>query len=198
MRLLNTETIRDWIAKEDRWIGSHSCTDDFLGAGVLYYALTYMFKTKLAVCLGSGAGFVPKVMRTAQRDLGMDKESRTVLIDANKTGWGDPDYHGDPTFFTKNFDVEIYKETTAEAVKRFGSEQIGYLHIDADHAYEGVKFDFYAYKPLVIRGTGFITLHDTIPTITGVGKLIAELKQRNDIEVMDVPSGMGVAVVRVK
>ena len=53
------------MCREAAWKESHAATASFLGSGILYYSFTYMLKAKVAVCLGSGGGFVPRLMRQA-------------------------------------------------------------------------------------------------------------------------------------
>jgi len=194
--LLNKETIEK-ILEGDIYAPSHHARDDFLGGGMLYYALAYMVKAELCVCLGSGTGFVPKVMRQAQLDAGID--GKTILIDADlpEAGWGSPDYFKDETPFTKNFsDVVRIKELSVAASSRFESNSIDYLHIDADHSYEGVKADFEAYRSK-IKHRGYMTLHDSIHRDCGVYKLIAELRKMANIDVVNLSIGTGVALVKV-
>jgi len=194
--LLNKETIEK-ILEGDIYAPSHHARDGFLGGGMLYYALAYMVKAELCVCLGSGTGFVPKVMRQAQLDAGID--GKTILIDADlpEAGWGSPDYFKDETPFTKNFsDVVRIKELSVAASSRFESNSIDYLHIDADHSYEGVKADFEAYRSK-IKHRGYMTLHDSIHRDCGVYKLIAELRKMANIDVVNLSIGTGVALVKV-
>ena len=40
-----------------------------LAAGMIYYSLAYSLKARTCVNLGSGGGFVPRMLRQAQRDL---------------------------------------------------------------------------------------------------------------------------------
>jgi len=188
------------ILKGDTYAPSHHARDGFLGGGMLYYALAYMIKAELCVCLGSGTGFVPKMMRQAQLDAGV-VDGKTMVIDADleSAGWGSPDYFKNETEFTKNFaDVIRIKELSVEASKRFEPGSIGYLHIDADHSYEGVKADFEAYKDK-ITPRGMITLHDSIPRDRGCGvyRLVEELRNLHSVDVTNLSIGTGVAIVRV-
>lgn len=193
---------QEWIAeflKGDTFAPSHGAKfDGYLGTGMLYYAITYMLRADLAVCLGSGSGFVPKLMRTAQRDLML--ESRTVLIDGNiqDCKWGRPIYFNQPSVFTENYpDVEIWEMTTTEAVKKFKDDSICYLHIDADHSYEGVYRDFALYRSKMKDGS-IVTLHDTNAFSThrgaGVNQLVEEM-QEHGLNVVNLPFlGHGIAI----
>src|SRR6202034_861335 len=70
---------------------SHGAVDDHLGAGGLYYALATMIRSQVSVCMSSGVGFVPRLLRQAQEDLGL-ANAHTYLIDANlpDLGFGHP------------------------------------------------------------------------------------------------------------
>ena len=80
--LLDTAFIRSMITADDRWCASHGSRDGSpsLGAGILYYGIVYASKAKTCVCLGSGGGFVPRLMRQAQRDLKL-QAAQTILVD---------------------------------------------------------------------------------------------------------------------
>jgi cephalosporin hydroxylase len=71
---------------------------------------------------------------------------------------------------------------TLEGVKRIlGGEKVGFLFIDGDHTYEGVKMDFEIYSPLVKKG-GIIAFHDIVPgppeAVGGVPRFWAEIKHK--------------------
>lgn len=183
------------IIKDDRFAISHGATVGFLGVGALYYAIPYTLKARICVCLGSGSGFVPKLMRQAQRDLGL-AGSETVLVDANirnSVRAGFPDYYGTETSFTKEYpEVRIMQMTTTDAALVLNN--IDYLHVDADHSYEAVFKDFCDYIDLV-KLDGVITFHDTESKDAGVKKFINELG-REKYDVLNLPIGNGTAVVR--
>lgn len=73
------------------------------------------------------------------------------------------------------------EETLGEVREVLGDRLVDVLFIDGDHAYDGVKKDFFIYKDLVKSG-GVIVLHDiadhstTCPTCT-VDKFWSELKE---------------------
>ena len=50
-----------------RW--SHGATDLHMGDGIIVYALIQHMRAKTCVCLGSGGGFVPRLMTQARYDL---------------------------------------------------------------------------------------------------------------------------------
>lgn len=200
MDLLNPITIRKYITAHAKCKHHHGSTEDYIGAGIIYYSLVYLLKAKLCVCLGSGGGFVPRIMRQAQRDLGISDISKTVIVDGNMPleGWGSPDYFVGPTFFTDNFDVELIEKKTVDAVVDLG--KIDYLHIDANHEYEHVKEDFWNYRKLM-SVYSFVTFHDTdssVPSV-GVSRFLRELRMNKRFEIFNFPFiGEGSAIVQEK
>lgn len=180
----------------------HGANKEFLGSGYVYTMCASLFKAKLCVCLGSGSGYVPRIMRQAQMDLFIEKESRTVIVDANlpEKGWGSPDYLEDENcFFRKHWDVEIIVAKTLDAAKEF--QEIDYLHIDADHVYESVRADWNAYRPRMNRAHSFITLHDTRwhhrNAKVGVYKLVNELRE-SGVNVIDLDIGGGIGLISIE
>lgn len=190
--LLNINRIKHFITNNTKTIGaddntkfteskpvkyrwSHGATDSYIGDGLLIYSLIYYIKAKTCVCLGSGGGFVPRIMTQARQDLhssdifsGSDSMEwgdigTTILVDANNGKNGQPDYIEEDSFFRKYFTPRFINETTEDAFyKLFAKEdiKIDYLHIDADHSLEGVKKDFELYSS-IMNPYGIISIHDT-------------------------------------
>ena len=68
--MLNRAVIREELHHDAKWFESHgSDGKEYLGGGMLYYTMAYITRAKVCVCLGSGGGFVPRLMVQAQRDL---------------------------------------------------------------------------------------------------------------------------------
>ncbi len=209
MSLVDKVFAKSYLTAGDPWCHSHGSAEDseYLGAGMLYYALAYALKSKTCVCLGSGGGFVPRMMRQAQRDLGLD-ESRTVLVDGTlqvqqkkKEIWGEPCWVPEDSVFRTNYpDIGIILQLTETAFNEYfqpNDVQIDFLHIDADHHYEGVKLDWDLYSPLV-PDHGIITLHDTINyrEPCGVYRLMDEIRETGEYEMINFPIAYGTAVLR--
>ena len=209
--MLDTSFITSNLTYLDPWCSSHGAADgsEQLGAGILYYALAYALKAKTCICLGSGGGFVPRLMRQAQRDLGLE-QSRTMLIDGaglvgeeRKKIWGSPCWVDESSPFRKNYpEVEILFKLTRDAFEqdlRPSGIVVDYLHIDADHHYDGVKADWDLYRTLVPDG-GMITLHDTtnFREPCGVPRLIEEIHRAGEYDVINFPIAYGTAMVRKK
>lgn len=67
-----------------------------------------------------------------------------------------------------------------EIKKILNDEKVGFLFIDGDHRYEGVKKDFKMYRTLVVKG-GIVAFHDIVPgspkNVGGVPGFWDEVKQ---------------------
>jgi len=209
MTLLNKDFVRSHLTANDPWCSSHGSREgsDDLGAGMLYYGLAYALKSKTCVCLGSGGGFVPRLMRQAQRDLGL-ADSRTILVDGTlqveqqkKEIWGEPCWVAEDSFFRSNYpEIDIRLELTETAFRDYfqpNNVRIDFLHIDADHHYEGVKLDWDLYHTLV-ADEGVITLHDTVNyrRPCGVYLLMDEIRSSGDYEMINFPIAYGTAILR--
>ncbi len=209
MSLVDKEFVKSYLTASDPWCHSHGSKDgsEDLGGGMLYYSLAYSLKSKTCVCLGSGGGFVPRMMRQAQRDLKLDG-SRTFLVDGTlqvekdkKEIWGEPCWVSEDSAFRTNYpDVEIRLELTETAFREYfqpNNIKIDFLHIDADHHYEGVKLDWDLYSTLV-PDDGIITLHDTINyrPPCGVYRLMDEIRDSGEYEMINFPIAYGTAILR--
>ena len=170
-QFLNPSFISKKFLQEAPYAKSHGVIHEkgYLGTSILYFALAYLLPARTAVVLGSGAGFVPRLVRQAQREIPDEKyikQSRCVLIDADQeiAGFGKPLYHNDSDhFFRIEYgDVEIWRTTTDDAYSKMKKEKIriDFLHIDADHTFFQSFTDFENYLTLM-NDDFVITLHDT-------------------------------------
>jgi hypothetical protein len=207
--LLDSDFITSHVTVGDPWCASHGSGQDStdLGAGILYYALAYAHRARTCVCLGSGGGFVPRLMRQAQRDLEM-ADSRTILVDGagavtepGRAIWGRPSWLAEDSPFRRNYpEIELRLQLTADAFHEFfepNQLKIDFLHIDADHHYEGAKLDWDLYSTLVVP-EGVITLHDTVNfrEPCGVPRLVEEIQRDDRFQIVNFPISFGTAVVR--
>lgn len=159
-----------------RW--THGATQEHLGDGLLIYTIIQLMRYKTLVCLGSGGGFIPRIMTQARIDLHDQKIFEgdsdynwgdigvTYLVDAANGVGGYPNYLEKDSFFRYQFCPRFIKETTKEAYYNFFVKQdikIDFLHIDAGHSYEDVKQDFELYSQL-LAPNGIISIHDTDET----------------------------------
>ena len=177
--LLNLDYIKLFLTNNGdtpvpyRW--THGATDKHLGDGLLIYSFIQFMRAKTCVCLGSGGGFIPRIMTQARvdlydagifegdRDYNWGDIGQTIVVDAANEIGGKVDWLGKDSFYRKNFYPRIINETTEEAFHNFFVKEdikIDYLHIDAGHSYEDVKRDFEQYSRL-ISNNGFISIHDT-------------------------------------
>jgi len=158
---------------EYRW--THGATDKHLGDGLLVYSIIQMMRAKVCVCIGSGSGFIPRIMTQARIDLhnqgifegngdyNWGDIGTTNLIDACNGIGGPNDLDNEESFFRKTFYPRFIKSTSVDAYYNFFVKQdiqIDFLFIDGDHSYEGVKTDFDLYSNL-LSDRGIIAIHDT-------------------------------------
>lgn len=159
-----------------RW--SHGATDLHLGDGLMIYSLIQFIRAKVCVCIGSGGGFIPRLMTQARMDLHSQKIfegnpskewgdiGTTIIVDAANGIGGITDWTSEDSFLRKHFSPQIIIETSERAFYDYFVRQdikIDYLHIDGDHSYEGVKKDFELYST-IMADNAIITIHDTDET----------------------------------
>lgn len=179
MDILNFNYITSHITNNEdipvpyRW--SHGATDLHLGDGLLVYSIIQHMRAKNCVCIGSGGGFIPRIMTIARRDLhkqgifqgnsdiNWGDIGATYLVDACNGIGGFNDLEDENSFFRRVFSPRFIKETSENAYYNFFVPQdikIDVLFIDGDHSYEGVKLDFELYSKL-LSSKGVVLLHDT-------------------------------------
>lgn len=156
-----------------RW--THGATNLHLGDGIMVYALIQHMRAKECVCLGSGGGFIPRIMTQARRDLweqqifegnngdNWEDIGSTYVVDAANEVGGHVYWAEEDSFFRSNFCPRFIRDTTVNAFYNFFVLQdikIDYLHIDAGHSFEDVKQDFELYSQ-ILSPKGVITIHDT-------------------------------------
>lgn len=200
--LLNVDYIRSHLLNEAPWAESHGADHNlYLGAGLLYYSLAYAFQCRTIVVLGSGGGFVPRLLRQAQRDVersrvvkggqrGSVDTFQLILIDAHlpSAGWGATFYaENDQTVMRREFaDIRYIFETTDEAFHLLKAEgiEIDYLHVDADHSFKQSLKDFINYVSL-LSPRGVVSFHDTCRNATrhcetGVPETLTEIQKNSN------------------
>lgn len=156
-----------------RW--THGATDLHMGDGIVVYSLIQHMRAKNCVCIGSGGGFIPRIMTQARIDLYNSKIfegdpnyswgdiGTTYVVDACNGIGGPNDLENEDSFYRKTFYPRFIKETSEAAFYGFFIRQdikIDLLFIDGDHSYEGVKKDFDLYST-IMSPKGVIILHDT-------------------------------------
>ena len=174
MSILNRGWIYDSITRNQdsgsvsyRW--THGANDTYLGSGIFYYAVPYFLKARVCVCLGSGGGYVPRLMVDCVYELNETnmypngKFGEVYVVDATNSVNGEVDWSDDDCYLRSNFQIKFLNMTTEDAFYNFFVKRdikIDYLHIDADHTYEGCKLDFDLYST-IMNEKGIISIHDT-------------------------------------
>jgi len=192
MNILNLNYIKDFIThnlntKRDeggreytehqplayRW--THGATEFSMGDGLLVYAAIHYLRAKTCVCLGSGGGFIPRIMTQARIDLYDSKIFEgnrdynwgdigvTFLVDAANGVGGNVDWLEEHSYLRRKFFPRIINDTTENAYYNFFIKEdikIDYLHIDAGHSFQDVERDFNLYSNL-LSPNGVISIHDT-------------------------------------
>ena len=186
--LLNLNIVKDYLTNNHtidengntihnpinyRW--THGATDLHLGDGLMVYSLIQFIRAKVCVCIGSGGGFIPRLMTQSRVDLWHQKIfegnpsnewgdiGTTIIVDASNGVGGVTDWTDENSFLRQHFSPQIILETSERAFYDYFVRQdikIDYLHIDGDHSYEGVKKDFELYSTIMSEN-GIITIHDT-------------------------------------
>ena len=171
MSILNRGWVYDSITRNEdsgsvsyRW--THGANDTYLGAGIMYYSIPYFLKSQVCVCLGSGGGYVPRLMTDAIWELqetDMIEMGEVYVVDATNSVNGEVDWSDEDSYLREKFNPRFLNTTTEDAFYNFFVQRdikIDYLHIDADHTYEGVKKDFELYST-IMNENGIISIHDT-------------------------------------
>ena len=171
MSILNRGWVYDSITRNQdsgsvsyRW--THGANDTYLGAGIFYYSIPYFLKSNVCVCLGSGGGYVPRLMTDAIWELqetDMIEMGEVYVVDATNSVNGEVDWSESDSYLREKFNPRFLNTTTEDAFYNFFVKRdikIDYLHIDADHTYEGVKMDFELYST-IMNENGIISIHDT-------------------------------------
>lgn len=156
-----------------RW--THGATIKHMGDGLLVYSIIQHMRAKVCVCIGSGGGFIPRIMTQARMDLweqqifegSNDKNwgdiGTTYVVDACNGVGGKSDIEDESSLFRSAFHPRFIKETSEKAYYDFFVKQdikIDVLFIDGDHSYDGVKLDFDLYST-ILSDKGIIMIHDT-------------------------------------
>lgn len=177
--ITNQTYIEKYITTNDGkplpYLWTHGATESHMGDGLVVYSLVQHMRAKVCVCIGSGGGFVPRVITQARVDLYNQKIFEgnpdynwgdigvTYLVDACNGIGGPTDVENETSFFREKFYPRLIKSSSVDAYYDFFIRQdikIDFLFIDGDHSYEGVKKDFELYSK-IISDNGVIVLHDT-------------------------------------
>lgn len=181
-----------------RW--THGATDKYIGDGLIVYSVIQHMKAKNCVCIGSGGGYIPRIMTQARYDLynqdifegnsdyNWGDIGATYLVDPCNGVGGPSDVDDENSFYRTHFYPRFIKETSEKAFYDFFVTQdikIDVLFIDGDHTYEGVKKDFDLYST-ILNEDGVIFIHDTDERFEN--ELIVSEDEKKDYCKFDGPS----------
>jgi len=177
--ITNQEFIQKNITTNDGkpvpYLWTHGATEKHLGDGLIVYSIVQHMRFKNCVCIGSGGGYIPRILTQARIDLhkqgvfegnpdyNWGDIGSTYVIDACNGIGGPNDLENENSFYRTHFYPRFIKETSENAFYDFFVRQdikIDLLFIDGDHSYEGVKKDFELYST-ILSDNGIIIIHDT-------------------------------------
>jgi len=116
------DEVGDEIFKNVPYRWSHGATDTHLGDGLIVYSIIQYMRAKVCVCLGSGGGFIHRIMTQARIDLhkqgifeGDDNYSwgdigTTYIVDAMNGIGGKVDWFAEESFFRRQFCPRIIND----------------------------------------------------------------------------------------
>jgi hypothetical protein len=182
------------------FLWTHGATSKHLGDGIMVYSLIQHMRYKSCVCIGTGGGYIPRIMTQARIDLydqGIFEGDRayswgdigcTYVVDPCNGVGGQSTIDDEKGFYRTHFYPRFIKETSERAYYDFFVREditIDLLFIDGDHSYEGVKKDFDLYSKLV-SPHGIILIHDTDKSYSET--LIVSEDAKKDFFPFDGPS----------
>jgi hypothetical protein len=176
----------------------------FLGFGLMHYSFISLIRPKRILCIGSQKGFIPAICAMACKD---NNFGHVDFVDAGKNSfdrnsWGgtgfwkkhDPDKH----FFPYNLNrfITTYVMTSKSFSSKYVKRRYGYIYIDGDHSYEGVKNDYLSFWPKLIKH-GIMSFHDI--TLTGIHeeskfgvyRLWKEISRNSSVSIISRQNGIG-------
>jgi predicted O-methyltransferase YrrM len=210
------QSLTEWIGqlfqhRELLLMGHDQRQDDLnLGLGWLYYSLGRLLRPRCAVVIGSYRGFVPLVLARALSDNSEGGDVHFVdpsfADDFWTNGSAVQDYFaGFGASNVKHYLMTTQQFVESNAYRELG--QIGLIFIDGYHSADQARFDFEALAHKMAPN-GLILLHDSLwrfqSRIYGLGReyehdvcdFVTELKQQPSWQVLDVPFGNGLTIVR--
>lgn len=210
------EDLTAWIARlyanpQMLRMGHNQREEDLnLGLGWLYYGLARLVRPRQAVIIGSWRGFVPLVIAKACHD---NVERCDVnFIDPSLAD----DFWKDPAATQAHFrgfgldNVRHHLHTTQEFVATPAYQSltdIGLIFIDGYHTAEQARFDYEAFAGR-LAPRGLVLFHDSMilrpSPIYGKDRLydvdvkhyMDELRQDPGLQLLDLPFGTGLTVLR--
>lgn len=208
--------MHDWIARlfQDHTMlrmGHCQRAEDLnLGMGWVYYALARLLRPTTVVVIGSYRGFTPLVFGKALQDNGRDGSVWFIDPSLADDFWKQPravaaHFAGFGVSNIRHFLMTTQNFVTTEEYRALGPVDL--LHIDGWHTAEQAEFDFNAFVPK-LTAASIALFHDSVAmdvspvygsdrvyTCT-VRRYMDRLKQRPEFQVLDLPFGPGLTLVR--
>jgi hypothetical protein len=202
--ILNKDYITNFITTDNgnpvpyRW--THGATDKHMGDGLVVYSIIQHMRFKHCLCIGSGGGYIPRIMTQARIDLHQqgifegDNDYNwgdigvTYVIDPCNGVGGDSNLDDPESFYRSKFYPRFIKETSENAFHNFfvlEDIKLDLIFIDGDHSYEGVKKDFELYSQ-ILTSNGMIMIHDTDKEFSD--SLIVSEDEKKDFIKFDGPT----------
>ena len=202
--ITNIDFIKEVITTDDgnpvpfRW--THGATDEHMGDGLIVYSIIQHMRFKNCVCIGSGGGYIPRIMTQARIDLhkqgiyegnieyNWGDIGSTYLVDACNGIGGECKIENIDSYYRSHFYPRFIKDTSENAYYNFfvlHDIKIDLLFIDVDHTYDGVKKDFDLYSQ-ILTPNGIIIIHDTDEKFSK--NLIVSEDAKKDYHTFDGPS----------
>lgn len=178
-----------------------------LGLGWTYYGLARSLRPRLAVVIGSWRGFVPLLIAQAIQDGGYG--GRLIFIDPSLV---DDHWRGDVMAYFAGFGItciEHHRQTSQAFIARdeFSALTVDLLFVDGLHTDEQCRLEYEAFEPRLSENA-LTFFHDSTSRVHSrlygedkaythtVWRYMEELRQREDLEVLELPISQGVTLVR--
>jgi hypothetical protein len=158
----------DKYAGSDNWHEIDSKTGS-LGYGWIHYGLIRVYRPRRVLCIGSKLGFIPAICALACRD------NNYGVVDFVDAGYDqinqDPSHWGGVGLWKRiNKDkyfgifglsqfINLHVMKSTDYATKYPKRTYGYIHIDGDHSYAGVKKDYSLFYPRLEKA-GYCALHD--------------------------------------
>jgi len=209
IELLNVQTMKQFHGRYQGHAAQNAYAEN-PGFGLLHYALIRNMRPEHVLCLGSRGGFIPAFCALACHDNG---KGFVDFVDAGFNANHPKGWAGVGLWSSKNFNaarhfgkladfIAVHVELSRDFCERTET-QYEYIHVDADHSYEGVKDDFDIWWPRLLPG-GIVAFHDAtrkrIHTKLwgdiGVARFLDEIHLQRGLTVFELQFGQGLAMIQ--
>lgn len=130
------------------------------GFGLVHYALIRNLRPQRVLCVGSLKGYIPALCALACKDEGIGK---VEFVDEGGLNWGGggiwQGLGNNLHDYWKPLGIEDWIETHVCRIEDYSIGNYQYIHLDADHSYEGAKRQFNLLWAHLDRG-GMLSMHD--------------------------------------